>query len=244
MRYNSKFIKVNIFSCVFFIIIAIVFNLQLLSSGRITTVSDFISSGIMDESYRYINSRVVIGIICTMLFIFVVSQRLNIINAVYLVRYNRDGFVKQIIFQMFESAVIFSFEYIFIYIVSCIIVCDFSVLIDVNFFPCVLLLFVSLIEYFTIVGILTLVIQYVLKFSNIYIAASIILFCAANHFSNVMDLNISLTDFFNFVTNFIENGIFNRLDYLINIIETIIICFILSYIARLLFLKRDLIIDE
>ena len=244
MKFRKRDLFANLINIAFFIITWLFLNSRLLNNGKIYSVEDFFSFNLINPEMAYTNLHQVVGVTFAILFILTSARVLNMKNPYELIKYNRDGFVKHKIKGIIINALIFVFEYLIIHVLFCIILCDFSVLLEVKFFPCIALFYISLTEYFLIIGISMLFLQYLLKFSNAYIALTAIVFCLLAIASNDLGIRISPVYFSDFIQDFAQSGGFNWFEYAVNLIETIIVFFILAISSRLIFLKRDIIINE
>lgn len=244
MKFRKKDLFAHIINITFFVLTWLFINSGLFVAGRVENVEDFFKMHIVSSSLGYNNLYQIVGVTFTVLFVLSSARVLDMDNPYMLIKYNRDGFVKHKIKRMAVNTVLFVLEYIVVHIFFCIIFCKFSVLNEVRFFLCMLLFYISLFEYFIIVGMSMQFLQYLFKFKNAYMVVPIILFCALTIGQNTLGVNIAPVYFSDFISDFVESGIFDWYSYAVNTVETVIVFFILAILSRITFLKRDIIIDE
>lgn len=244
MKFRKKDLLPHVINIVLFVLTWVFVHNRLFITGRIATSKDFFSACLVNPALGYNNLFQIVGVTFTILFVLSSARVLVLDNTCFLVKYNRDGFVKHKIKKMAINTALFVLEYIAVQVIFCIIFCKFSLLIELNFFICMLLLYVSLFEYFIIVGMSMLFFQYLFNFKNVYIVVPAIIFIGLAFFEYKFGIDIAPVYFSGFIGNFIELGIFDWLDYLVNIIETVIVFLILAIMSRIVFLKKDIIVDE
>lgn len=244
MRFRKKDLFSHAINLAFFVLTWLFTNSRLFVVGRVLTTEDFFNSSLVKTTSGYNNLYQVVGITFTVLFALYLSKVLHIDNAYEIIKYNRDNFVKHKIKEILISTLLFVFEYIGVQIIFCMVFCKFSVLLDVNFFACMVLLYISLFEHFIIVGMCMLFFQYLLAFKNAYIVFPIILFCLLTIAEYTLGINVSTVYFSEFIGEFVSAGIFDWFSYLIDMLETIVVTAIFGIASRMVFLRRDIIIDE
>lgn len=244
MKFRKKDVLAHIINILFFVLTWIFVNNNIFFTGRINTAEEFFSAYLTSTAIGYTNLNQIVGITMTILFSLSSARVLDMDNPYLLIKYNRDGFVKHKIKRMLVNCLLFVAEYIVTHIIFCLIFCKFSVLVDVNFFLCMTLFYISLFECFILVGMSMQFFQYLFNFKNAYIVATAILFCALSIGETTLGISISPAYFSSFITDFTESGVLDWFSYAVNTVETVIIFFILAVINRIIFLKKDIIINE
>ncbi len=241
MKYSLS--KINIVQIVFFVC---EWFLATLNSGyyfteRIKYIEDF-SRHFMHSSAGYTALQGNVGIVMTAFYCIMLHQFIRNVGIRDIISYGRDKFVFHDIKSITKFTFLFVFEFWIVNIILCMVFCDFSLLLETQFFLCNILFFVTLFLYFIIVGFTMLLLRYVLCFKKGYMLITIAFF----FFLTIINFYIALTPVFysSFIYDWFRNNAFDALDYCINIGKAIIIIAILIAANRLVFSRKDIILNE
>lgn len=244
MKIRKKAVVAHLANIVFFVCSWVLLYFEVIASGGIKTVSAFRAGFLLNTSSAYLNSMNFIGTAMPILFVLTSARILAVDDPYFLLRLKRDGYVKYKAKKMVLTSLLFTLEYTIVHIIFCLIFCKLSVLGEVRFFQSVILLYISVAEFFFIVGACMQFLQYLLKLNNSYMVFSILLFVFLTGVSVFFRKEMSPAFFCTFIDEYTESGIFDWFTFIINAVKTVAVCYIFSLLNRLLFTKQDIIISE
>ncbi|MFR5876106.1 MAG: hypothetical protein ACLUFN_06415 [Eubacterium sp.] len=239
MKYNWK---TNIFSTLLFLLFWIIFYIDYIKAGEYNN-PDVFTNIFMSSQNKYNDSSTFVGYILTIIFLLSLNRCINKPVDSFIIRYGKDRFLKINITYTFIHAFLFSFEY---WIVNFIFICftfDWQILINSNFFTCSILYFLTRFLYFLTIAIFAVFIKVLFNYKKIHIIISSLIILAINTLPSLM-INKGIILFAGFIDDWMQEGTFDLIDYVKNALICIIVSAILATAARLVFLKKDILINE
>lgn len=191
----------------------------------------------------YNNSVFRVGIVITIMFGISFLSYFKTPNSHNIVRYGRKQFMNFESKQVLLFAFLFSLEYWAVSEVFILLFTDFSLLIEYRFFLCSVLYFFTRFLYFAIFAALLLLTRVAFNFQKFYAFVAIIILLACNSLPYLM-LDKGIILYADFINDWMLYGTFDPLEYVRNSLICIIGTIVLLLIAKMLFLKKDLLLDE
>lgn len=232
-------IKTFIFLLVFFIVSWILMNISYFINHQIGNISTL--TAMMTNGYNGISRYV--GMCMPIIYTLFFSRFIRINDSTLIIRYGKANFSVYETKNILLSTLLFVFEYVAVNFVFCIIIFPFEVLVSTKYFLCIGLYFITLYLYFSIIGISMLIIRNVMNFNKLYIPVTAILFPVLTSLSNI-SVNISPVLCSDFIWDWFNYNTFNFLEYILNIVKMTIVIFIFAILHKLIFLKKDILINE
>lgn len=244
MRFRKKDKIAHAVNILFCFITWIFLNFRIFVSGRIETIEEFKKSKLFATDLGYLNLFQIVGMTMTILFVLTCARVLALDDTYFLIRLKRDGYVKHKAKKTAVTAFLFTVEYTAVHIFYSLIFCKLSVLGEVKFFQCMGLFFIGVFEYFLIVGACMQFLQYLFRFSGLYMAIAVMVFIFLTTAHARLGIEISPAFFGDTAQSLAYYGEFDWYTLIVNAIETAVVCPMFIILGRLIFLKRDIIIYE
>lgn len=241
MKY--KLLKTGILQIVFFVCewFLVTLNSGYYFSEKIIYAEEFIKH-FMRADVGYTDLADNVGIVMTVFFCITIYKFMKQVEIRNIISYGRDKFVFEEIKTVLQFTFFFVFEYWIVNIILIMVFCDISLLIETKFYLCNLLFFVTLFLYFIIVGFSMLIFRYLLCFKKGYLFISLALFMVLS--ISVYRIPLSPVYYSSFIFEWFYNNSFDALEYATNVGKDIIIIAILIVLDRLVFSRKDIILNE
>lgn len=239
MKYK---IKIFLLQTAFFAAYWIIYYFDIIPFGQKINDYSILSQSLMNSNYGYNNSMWAVGLIVTI--IYSISHNF-IFNASTqeIVKYGREKYIIKDIKLTIMNTFVFSLEYCGVNLLFTLFICDIKLLISSKYFILTVLYFITRFTYFLVLGMFLLLTYYLFKFKKIYFIISALIMLAINSLPYIM-IEKGIIFFADYINDWMQEGTFDLINYIKNALICIIVSAILATAARLVFLKKDILINE
>ncbi len=240
MKYSN--LKTNALQLLFFTAIWIFQYRNYVSFDSKISDTNTFSLCFMSSGWGYNDSTSTVGIVFTFLFCFMFFRIFNITDSSIIIRYGRNHFFSNEIKESIKYSFFFSLEFWAVNTVFIMIFCDFNLLSDLKFFGCNILYFVIKFLYFLLIAMFMQLVRFAMNFNKLYFTVSALLILAVNLLS-FLSFEKGIIYFASFIDVWFTEGTFDLFEYIRNVIICILTAGIFITAAKLIFIKKDILID-
>lgn len=193
---------------------------------------------------KYHNCLKMVGMIVPIIYSVSFGYLFIVDENYIMLRYGRNRYEKKEINKVFVFSVVFASEYMGVDLLFMDIFAGVSTLSDCSYYLYMLLKFIMLIFYLTMIGMTLLFLRNIMNFSGIYVVfgGMIYVFLTALYY---IFMTINLPAFYmGFGDEWFASHIFDSFSYIINLAKLFFASLIFRYLGKLVFLKRDIIGNE
>lgn len=235
--WKKRLMAVMVLSALIFVLIWTGMNFSIVIgaiSVEAYSLSDYMSGG-------YNTTVHMLGIACPLLY-SIGFYYIFPLDAGYIVlKYGRKLYEKNEVRRIILFSVIFAILFIGTDALFLFIFIGAEILIKYYYIQYILLKLVMGILYFTAIGMMLLCLRNTLKFNNIYIFAGEMISVFVISLYHLFMIKVSPAFYMDFSDEWFEKQRFDIITYIINAAKLIVSAWILQYIGKLIFLKRDII---
>lgn len=189
------------------------------------------------------NPYEIIGIIAGAIFIFSLHSILKRNNEAVILRNGKDKYIKKEISTAVAEAIVFSVEYTCVNIVLSLIFAKADILKRVNLLLFSATFIVALSAFFGFVGIFAIFLKLICNFKSYYMYLEILIFVALYSLT-AFDINIMPSLTTAYASLWFSQGEFDAAQYISTIISVCLVSAAVYIINRLIFGKKDIILNE
>lgn len=240
MSYKIKTNIIYIFT--FFALWQIYYHNIISLSVKISNPDIFVTY-LMSSGYGYNNLCNTVGVFIAVFYLVSFHKKFRNENSSVIVRCGKDRYIMHCFKQTCLHTLTFILEFCVVNTLCILIYCDLNMLLNLNFILCNLLYFIILFLIFLLLGSLCQFFRIQFSFNKIYLAV-ILIIIAFFRILSFFFINISPIYFASFIDDWMQEGTFDLINYIKNALICIIVSAILATAARLVFLKKDILINE
>lgn len=183
------------------------------------------------------------GIIVTVFYLLGLNKIKFMKDSSFVIRNGKNKYIKYLAKDALIDAALCSAEFVAAEALICTIRFENALLQDTGFYWCCVLFAVMLCGYFAVVGITKILIDVIFGFGKAGDLISIVFFLLLNSLM-IIDVYISPVYYASILSDWFENQTFNYIQYILNLVKCLCLFFAVNYLARIVYLRKDVIFNE
>lgn len=242
MKYNT--LKNNIINILYFAVLWIPLTIYKVDFANKIDDLNYFAETLMAPKGGYNNINYIVGFTDTAYFLIMLFGQIGKTDTKLLIRYKKDGYIKKEIKECTIYTALFAFELVAVNEIYCLIFSDITMLINSKFFLCNLLYFIQLFLYYLVTALSLLFLRGVFNYSSLSLLITAGVYCILAVFNQMIDFALTPVYYCGFIGEWFSEGTFDLYEYTVNAVKCVIVIVVLSFLARFVFIKKDVLSDE